>query len=70
MTGDSAYEKLAGFGECFNSDRTGGREDIFKSLSPECDRGRWRVSLTAMGEPGRGTSGEDREYGCVWAEFR
>lgn len=30
---------------------TGGRRDTSKSLSPECDRARWRV--TEMGKAGR-----------------
>lgn len=54
----------------FNSDNNrGGREDISKSLRPEHDRRKWRVLLTEMGEPGRGTSGEDSKYSHVWAEF-
>lgn len=52
------------------SDNTGESKDISKSLSPRHDRGAWRVSVTEMGEPGRGTSGEDRQNSYVRAGFR
>ena len=54
----------------FNGDNTGESKDVSKSLSPERDRGRWRVSVTGTGEPRRGTSGEDSKYSYVRAEFR
>lgn len=59
------------FMEWITSDNnTGRRKHIPKSLSPERGRGRWRVSVTEMGEQRRGTPGEDSEYNYVWAEFR